>query len=153
MNVIPSILAIALLLAAPAATAAEPELMVTVSVMGYGYKVTMLVNGVDIGVHGGQSEGRRLFNKGHPMMTQASPEVRARNFPIQRGPNQVTIEYAKLDPKSSDALEITMEAEGYSQPLLKLVSRSKNADKITTQVVVEPKAPAGFKTVVLGEAK
>jgi hypothetical protein len=141
------------LLAVTSVAAAEPELMVVVSVMGYGYKVTMLVNGVDIGVQGGKSEGRRLFNKDNPMASQASPNVRARNFPLRRGANQVSIEYSKLDPKNADALEITMEAEGYPQPLLKLLNRSKNADKLGATIVVEPKAPAGFKTALLGDAK
>jgi hypothetical protein len=135
------------------AAAAEPELMAAVQVMGYGYKVKVLVNGTDIGVQGGKSEGRRLFNKGHPMSSQATPDVRARVFVLVSGTNDVSIEYSKLDPKNNDELEVTVEAEGYPQPLLKLVNRAKASDKIAVKVPIEARAPANFKPILLGEAK
>ena len=141
--------AISLCLVAPSAMAAEPELMAALSVMGYGYKVKVTVNGADVGVVGGKNENRRLFNKGNEMAAQATPEIRARNFVLVNGKNDIVIDYSKIDPKGTDALEITMQAENYPQPLLRVVSKTKTADKLTVSVNIAPKAPADFKPVVI----
>ena len=134
-------------------TAAEPELMAVLSVMGYGYKVKLTINGVDPGIEGGKSEGRRLFNKGSEMANKASPQIRARNFILNQGANEIAIEYVKIDPKSNDELEIKIEAEGYPQPLFRLTSRSKASDKVSAKLMLAPKAPVDFKPVVFSEAK
>lgn len=131
------------------AAAASPELMAGLSVMGYGYKVKVTVNGADVGVVGGKSESRRLFNKGHEMSAKATPEVRARNFVLVPGSNEIAIEYSKNDPKGNDELEITLEAANYPQPLLRLVNKSKTADKLVVSVTIAEKPPANFKPVVL----
>lgn len=141
--------AISLCLVAPSAMAAEPELMAALSVMGYGYKVKVTVNGADVGVVGGKNENRRLFNKGNEMAAQATPEIRARNFVLVNGKNDIVIDYSKIDPKGADALEITMQAENYPQPLFQVVSKTKAADKLTISVNIAPKAPADFKPVVI----
>ena len=149
-----ALLVIALAAVAPLeSAAAEPELSAVLSVMGYGYTVKVLVNGVDAGVTGGKSESRRLFNKGHPMYAKASPDVRARHFLLKPGANEVAIEYAKTDAKAGDRLEITLEAEGYPQPLLQLVNRGKPADKLKVDLRIEKAAPAGFKPVMIGDPK
>jgi hypothetical protein len=142
-----------LLFSAPLALAAEPELMTSLSVMGYGYKVKVTVNGADVGVEGGKSEGRRLFNKGHEMAAKATPALRAKNFVLVPGANEVVIEYAKTDAKSTDPLEVTLEAPGYPKPLLALTNKSKPADKVTVTVLVHDKPPAGFKPVVISDGK
>jgi hypothetical protein len=133
--------------------AAEPDLSAALSVMGYGYKVKMIVNGTDIGIEGGKSEGRRLFNKGHAMAAKAAPAIRARNFVLVPGVNELAIEYTKLGSQPGDRLEITLEAEGYPGPLLRLVSTTKASDKLTIKVDVAPKAPANFKPTVILDAK
>ena len=147
------VLAACVALSAPLAQAAEPELMTALSVMGYGYKVKVTVNGADVGVEGGKSEGRRLFNKGHEMAAKAAPAVRAKNFVLVPGANEIVIEYAKTDVKSTDPLEITMEAPGYPKPLLQLTSKGKPAGKVAVTVLVHDKPPAGFKPVVIQEGK
>lgn len=134
-------------------TAAEPELMAVLSVMGYGYKVKVSINGVDTGIVGGKSEGRRLFNKGNEMAQKATPEIRAKNFILNQGANDIAVEYAKIDPKSNDELEIKLEAEDYPQPLFMLTSRSKAADKVSAKVMLAPKAPADFKPVVFFDGR
>ena len=116
------------------ATAAEAELMTALSVMGYGYKVKVTVNGADVGIEGGKSENRRLFNKGHEMAAKASVSARARNFVLVPGKNDVAIEYTKIDPKGNDELEITLQAEGYPQPLLRVVNKTKASDKIVVSI-------------------
>ena len=134
---------------APFATAASPELMAALSVMGYGYKVKVTVNGADVGVEGGKNENRRLFNKGHEMSAKASASVRARNFILVPGSNEVAIEYSKNDPKGNDELEITLEAAGYPQSLLRLRNKTKTSDKLVVSVDIAEKPPANFKPVIL----
>jgi hypothetical protein len=138
-------------LLAPLARAAEPELMGAFSVMGYGYKVKVTVNGADIGVEGGKSESRRLFNKGHEMAAQATPAIRAKNFVLVPGANEIAIEYSKLDPKSTDTLEIGFEMPGYPQPLLRVVSKAKASDKLALKVNLAAKPPADFKPVAINQ--
>ena len=143
--------ALSLLAAGPAAAA--EEVMAVVQVMGYGYTVKVLVNGADIGVTGGKSEGRRLFTKDDPMGAKAPAEVRAKNFVLAPDVNEIVIEYAKIDPKRDDELEVTIEAKGYPQPLLKVVNRTKSREKITTKLAIGTKAPPGFKTLTFDESK
>lgn len=135
------------------AGAPDPEVDAVLSVMGYGYSVKILVNGADTGVQGGKSESKRLFGKNHPMMAQAAPSVRARHFLLVPGANEIVIEYVKADPKASDRLEITLEAEGYPGPLLQLVNREKASDKLKVSVQIQKTAPAGFKPVLIGATK
>ena len=138
-------------LAAPAG-AAEPELNAVLSVMGYGHTVKVLVNGVDVGITGGKSQSMRLFNKGHPWSAKASPEMRARNFVLVPGVNEFVIEFTR-DPKASERLTITLEAEGYPGPLLDLTNVGKASDKQVVKLSIEPKAPPGFKPVVITDKK
>ena len=138
---------------ASAAGAPDPELEAILSVMGYGYSVKVLVNGADTGVQGGKSESKRLFAKNHPMIAKAAPAVRARHFLLVPGANEIVIEYSKTDPKASDRLDVTLEADGYPKPLLQLVNREKASDKLNVSVQIQKTAPAGFKPVLIGEAK
>jgi len=151
MNGILIFAALCVVLAAPAG-AAEPELNAVLSVMGYGHKVKVLVNGADVGVTGGKSQSMRLFNKGHPWLAKASPEMRARNFVLAPGANEFTIEFTR-EPKSNDRLTITVEAEGYPGPLLDLTSTGKASDKHVVKLQIEPKAPKGFKPIVITDGK
>ena len=153
INRITLVLCLAYFSFVPAHAAAEPELMAVLSVMGYGYKLKVSINGVDTGIEGGKSEGRRLFNKGNEMAQKATPQIRAKNFLLNHGANEIVVEYAKIDPKSSDQLEVKFEAEDYPQPVFMLTSRSKAADKVSAKVMLAPKAPANFKPVVFSDGK
>ena len=132
----------------PVVRAAEPDLMTALQVMGYGYKVKVTVNGYDAGVEGGKSEGRRLFNKASEMAAQAPPAARAKNFVLVPGVNDVVIEYTKVDP-GNDSLEITMQAENYPQPVLTLVSKTRQSDKLALKVRIDAKPAADFKPIVI----
>lgn len=132
----------------PIAEAAEPEIAAVLSVMGYGHSVKVLVNGADTGITGGKSQSMRLFNKGHPWSAKASPEMRSRNFVLVPGANEITIEFTR-DPKLNDRLSIDLDAEGYPEPLLKLTNLAKASGKHVVKLQIEPKAPKGFKPVVI----
>jgi hypothetical protein len=147
MNRMLSFAALCFALVAPAG-AAEPELNAVLSVMGYGHSVKVLVNGVDVGVTGGKSQSMRLFNKGHPWSAKASPQMRARNFVLVPGENEIVIEFTR-EPASKDRLTITLEAEGYPGPLLDITNTGKGSDRHVLKVRIEPKAPAGFKPIVI----
>ena len=151
MNRILLFAALCFVLAAPA-SAAEPELNAVLSVMGYGHAVKVLVNGVDVGITGGKSQSMRLFNKGHPWSAKASPEMRVRNFVLVPGVNEFAIEFTR-EAKSNDRLTITVEAEGYAGPLLDLTSVSTASGKHVVKLQIEPKAPPGFKPVVITDKK
>ena len=151
MNRILLFAALCFVLAAPVG-AAEPELNAVLSVMGYGHKVKVLVNGTDVGITGGKSQSMRLFNKGHPWSAKASPEMRARNFVLVPGANEFTIEFTR-DPKAAERLTITVEAEGYPGPLLDLANTGKASDKHVVKLQIEPKAPKGFKPVIITDSK
>lgn len=134
------------------AGAAEPEISAALTVMGYGHKVKVLVNGADTGITGGKSQSIRLFNKGHPWSAKASAEQRARNFVLVPGANVVTIEFTK-DPKTNDRLALDLDSEGYPAPLLKLVNQGKASGKHVVNLRIEPKAPKDFKPVVITDEK
>ena len=139
-------------MAPPLAAAAEAEVAAVLSVMGYGHTVTVLVNGADTGITGGKSQSMRLFSKGHPWSAKATPDMRARNFVLVPGPNILTIEFTR-DPKSSDRLTIELEAEGYPAPLFKLSNQEKASGRHVVKVQIEPKAPQGFKPLVISDSK
>ena len=151
MTRIPFLTVLVVAMSFPAA-AAEPEITATLSVMGYGHTVKVLINGADTGITGGKSQSMRLFNKGNPWPAKASPDMRAHNFVLVRGANVVTIEFTR-DPKAKDRLTIDLNAEGYPGPLLTLVNQGKASDNITVKLQIEPKAPKDFKTVVIADSK
>jgi len=138
-------------LVAPAG-AAGPEINAALSVMGYGHSVKVLVNGADIGITGGKSQAMRLFNKGHPWAAKATPEMRARNFVLKPGENEVVIEFTR-EPKSKDRLNINLDAEGYPAPLLDITSTAGESGRYAFKLVFEPKAPQGFKPIVITDQK
>jgi hypothetical protein len=46
-----------------------------------------------------------------------------------------------------------LQAEGYPGPLLDLTSTARSAGKHVLKLQIEPKAPQGFKPVVITDAK
>jgi hypothetical protein len=134
-------------LAAPAG-AAEPELNAVLSVMGYGHVVKVLVNGIDVGISGGQSQSMRLFNKGHPWSAKASPQTRKRNFVLVPGENEFVVEFAQ-NPKSRDRLTVTLEVKGYPAPLLDISNTGRGSDRHVVKVQIEPRPPKDFKPIVI----
>lgn len=85
--------------------------------MGYGYTVTALINGVNVGVKGGQSEAMRLFSADHPMLKEAAPDMRARLFILKPGENTLHLEYKKTGGET-DRLTFELYLLGQEEPFL-----------------------------------
>lgn len=126
------------------------EIMAVLSCMGYGYKVKVLVNGVDLGITGGKSESKRLFDKDNEMAKQATPEIRQKNFMLVHGQNSIVVEYSRTGKAPDDSLDLTLEMENYPAPLFKLTSK-KPSGKVEKSLMIQSAVPAGFKTVTVAE--
>ncbi len=92
------------------------EINASVGCMGYGYTVKVTVNGVDIGMKGGMSESKRLMNTDHPMVNEATPEIRAQLFVLKPGENTVHVECKKTGGPN-DRLTFDMYLLGQEEPL------------------------------------
>lgn len=123
------------------------ENMAALSCFGYGYKLKVLVNGVDVGVAGGKSENRRLFAADSPMASQAAPETRKKSFVLKKGENTISIEFTKQSDDKNDRMEVSLEMDGYPAPLFFLQGRSKPSGKVEKSFVVSDVPPADFKPV------
>jgi hypothetical protein len=124
----------------------EEEIGAVLSCMGYGYKVKVLINGTDVGIKGGMSESKRLFDKNSGMAAQATPDIRQKNFVLQKGRNTISVEYTKEGANEYDKVELTLEMENYPAPLFKLETK-KPSGKVEKTIQVQGQAPADFKTV------
>lgn len=123
------------------------ESMAALSCFGYGYKLKVLVNGVDVGVAGGKSENRRLFAADSPTASQAPPEMRKKSFVLKKGENTISIEFTKQSDDKNDRMEISLEMDGYPAPLFFLQGRLKPSGKVEKSFVVSDVPPADFKPV------
>lgn len=83
------------------------ELMAALDVMGYGYEVTVRVNGVDVGVKGGKSEGKRLFGADDPMVAQLPAEMKCLAC-LKSGKNELQVDYKRLSAEDSTGLTIEL---------------------------------------------
>lgn len=128
------------------AMSGKEEIGAVLSCMGYGYKVKVLVNGNDIGIKGGMSESKRLFEKDSEMAAQATPEMRKKLFVLVKGQNTISVEYAKTGSNEYDKVEITIEVENYPGPVFKMETK-KPSGKVEKTINIQSKAPADFKTV------
>lgn len=126
-------------------TSMDTEIMAALSVNGYDYSVKVIVNGVDIGVTGGKSEGRRLMHKDSEMAKQAPPDKRRQYFMLETGENKIVVEFAKLKDDKYSHLDIIMEAEGYPTPVLVLQTRNRTKGKFEKTFTIKAEAPADFK--------
>lgn len=122
------------------------EINAVLSCMGYGYKVKVLVNGTDVGIKGGMSESKRLFDKNNEMAAQATPEIRMKNFVLVNGRNTISVEFKKEGSDQNDKIEITLEAENYPAPVFKMETK-KPSGKVEKTITIQSQAPADFKTV------
>jgi len=103
--------------------AENKEINASISCMGYGYTVKIIINGVDIGVKGGQSESKRLFNTDHPMFNEAPEEMRSRLFVLKHGENTIHIECKKTGTdtqgaQGADKVTFEMYLEEQTEPFL-----------------------------------
>lgn len=124
----------------------KEEIGAIISSMSYGYKVKVLINGNDIGMKGGMSESKRLFEKDSPMSKQAPFEMRKKLFVLQKGQNTISVEYKKDGKNEHDHAEITLEAEGYPAPIFKMDTK-KPSGKVEKTFDLQIRAPKDFKPV------
>jgi hypothetical protein len=87
------------------------ELMAVLEVMAYGYDVTVTINGSDVGIKGGKSEGTRLMGKDDPMVAEMPAEMR--NLACLRsGKNEVVVAYRRRKEEDSTGLTVEIKAAG-----------------------------------------
>lgn len=123
------------------------ETMVALSCFSYGYKLKVLVNGIDVGVAGGKSENKRLFGADNPMASQVSPEIKKKAFVLKKGENTISIEFTKQSDDKNDRMEVSLEMEGFPAPLFFLQCRSKPSGMVEKCFVLNDTPSANFKPV------
>ena len=124
-------------------------LMAVLSSFGYGYAVSVVINGVPTSIKGGKSESMRLFNQDNEMAKGASPEMK-RLFILKPGANQMQIEFKK-EGGANDKLTLSLELEGFPAPVFLLYSAKKPTGKVKTSVVLQKAVPQNFKPVYISD--
>jgi hypothetical protein len=80
------------------------ELMAGLDVMAYGYKVTIIINGVDIGIEGGMSESLRLFGEN----SEGLPPEFKKLACLKEGDNEIIVKYAKVPDAKMPSLSVNL---------------------------------------------
>jgi hypothetical protein len=127
----------------------DNDLMAVLSCFGYGYKVSVVINGVPTSIKGGKSESMRLFNQDNEMARSAAPEMK-KLFILKPGTNQIQIEFKK-EGSANDKLTLSLELEAYPAPVFLLYSAKKPSGKVTTSVILQKAVPQNFKPVFISD--
>ena len=127
----------------------DNDLMAVLSCFGYGYKVSVVINGVPTSIKGGKSESMRLFNQDNEMAKSAAPEMK-KLFILKPGTNQIQIEFKK-EGGANDKLTLSLELEAYPAPVFLLYSAKKPSGKVTTSVILQKAVPQNFKPVFISD--
>jgi len=125
----------------------DNDLMAVLSCFGYGYKVSVVINGVPTSIKGGKSESMRLFNQDNEMAKSAAPEMK-KLFILKPGTNQIQIEFKK-EGGANDKLTLSLELEAYPAPVFLLYSAKKPSGKVTASVILQKAIPQNFKPVFI----
>jgi hypothetical protein len=118
---------------------------------GYGYEVSVSVNGTPIKViHGGGQQATRLFSTDHPARKMASAEQRAL-FLLREGENTITVQFRRLEDAQTP-LEVKLEVpDRYNKPLFRLQSATLPEGKFERTFRIERTMPQNFKTVEISD--
>jgi len=127
----------------------DNDLMAVLSCFGYGYKVSVVINGVPTSIKGGKSESMRLFNQDNEMAKSAAPEMK-KLFILKPGANQIQIEFKK-EGSANDKLTLSLELEAYPAPVFLLYSAKKPSGEVNTSVILQKAAPQNFKPVFISD--
>ena len=127
----------------------DNDLMAVLSCFSYGYKVSVVINGVPTSIKGGKSESMRLFNQDNEMAKSASPEME-KLFILKPGANQIQIEFKK-EGSANDKLTLSLELEAYPAPVFLLFSSKKPSGKVSTSVILQKGVPQNFKPVFISD--
>ena len=82
----------------------------------YGYDVTCIINGHDVGIVGGKSEGMRQFDE-TAREGSTDPNDHSVYSTLHLGRNSVRITYRRRLPREAFDLNITLQVFGYKAPL------------------------------------
>jgi hypothetical protein len=127
----------------------QHDLMAVLSCFGYGYTVSVVINGVPTSIKGGKSESMRLFNQDNEMAKNASPDMK-KLFILKPGENQIQIEFKK-EGGANDKLTLSLELEAYPAPVFLLYSAKKPSGKVHTSVILQKDVPQNFKPVFISD--
>lgn len=127
----------------------DNDLMAVLSCFGYGYKVSVVINGVPTSIKGGKSESMRLFNQDNEMAKSAAPEMK-KLFILKPGTNQIQIEFKK-EGGANDKLTLSLELAAYPAPVFLLYSAKKPSGKVTTSVILQKAVSQNFKPVFISD--
>ena len=115
--------------------AAKKEIDAVLSSFSYGYKVKVLINGIDVGITGGKSESMRLFVQGSPLAVKAPSDFK-NLFCLKEGTNIILVEFAKASTEAHDKAEVSLQVEGHKEPLFFLQSREASG-KVEKKVQIK----------------
>jgi hypothetical protein len=116
---------------------AENETSIILSVMGYGFKVKVLVNGKDSGIKGGKSEGKRLFFTDSRQLDEMPPDMRPQFQLLGRGENTFAIDFEKIPGSQGSGLEITVALDSNpDEPLFTITDGGKSSGKVEKKVTI-----------------
>jgi hypothetical protein len=132
-------------------TAEEVPLKGFVDSFGYGYEVSISVNGTPVkAIKGDGQQATRLYGVDHPMRTQSPPEM-ADLFILNEGENTIAVEFKKKGD-SQNALQIKVEMpDRYAKPLFHLTSSKLTSGKVEKKFVIEKTAPETFTTIEVND--
>ncbi len=141
---------------APSGSVAQkaPALQGKLNSFSYGYDLTCVVNGHDVGIKGGHFESRDQYVENSKDFDEVIPALRSQYAPLRIGHNTVKITYKRKLPAKPFGLEITYEVKGYPAPLFYANVGVDGKDSGTFEGAFDLAAqpPAGFKPLVLTES-
>ncbi|MBN2398717.1 MAG: hypothetical protein JXI33_00070 [Candidatus Aminicenantes bacterium] len=132
------------------AAAEDTKLRVTLNVNAYGRSVAVSLNGIEIRkVAGGLAQAIQLYHEKHPLLKEA-PEDFKDNFCLKQGKNTIKIVHYVKKGEIPMTLDISMQAIGYSVPLLQYTQKTEVSAGETSGIFeLHSRQPEGFKTIVL----
>ncbi len=131
-------------------SAEDTKLRVTLNVNAYGRSVTVSLNGIEIRkVTGGLAQAIQLYHEKHPLLKDA-PEDFKDNFCLKQGENTIKIVHHLKKGEIPMTLDISIQAIGYSVPLLQYTQKPEVTTGETSGIFeLYSQQPAGFKTIIL----
>jgi flagellar basal body-associated protein FliL len=119
-----------------------------IQVDAYGYNVSVKVNGQDIGILGGMSEGTRLYNTEHFSYSFAAPSIKSQ-YALVKGQNTISVTYTKTDPKASP---MKVDVFAYTPPAdLVIMNIAGDSGTINETFDIEHDKPAGVQTITVSK--
>ncbi len=120
-----------------AAPNGENETSAILSVMGYGYKVKVLINGKDAKIKGGKSENKRLFFTDTTQLAEMPQKMRSDFQLLNRGENSFLVEFSRLPGSQGSGLEVTLSVDTQpDQPLFTITDQGVASGKVEKKVTI-----------------